>query len=197
MKILIVIFSIFISTQDSVDYYSFDGIKVSMTINEFMNICKNEKKPIIAAMRKDVNRICGNLFKVYEGPSFSSKVLYEVVPYFNKESINIEFAVNNSNACTVGQIYVFSNDFKTREGIVTGNTLGDLKSTYTLKEFVTEKACIANSGRIVEEEKVGIKVEETKLVFYLEQSKIPRSWRKNPTLDGLSNDLKIYMICIL
>jgi hypothetical protein len=43
---------------------------------------------------------------------------------------------------------------------------------------------------------VGIVVEEANLVFYPDQYKLPRSWRKNPTFDGLSDDLKIYMICI-
>jgi hypothetical protein len=192
MKTLILFLSIIYGTQTGTETYSFDGVKIGMTISELFSKLKKENKSATGA------GMCYQ-FDVNKNPDKSGgamKVIYQIAPYFNNESIDVEFAFKNSNACTVGRIYISSKDFKSREGIGVGNTVGDLKRKYTFKEFITDKACKDLRNNIIEEEKVGIVVEEANLVFYPDQYKLPRSWRKNPTFDGLSDDLKIYMICI-
>ena len=148
MKTLMTILSflLLISCVNKSD--AIDGVKIGMPINEFLEIKKDNrivKKEIISLEGDDYD-----IYNIYR----NNEILYAVEPQCEEE-------------CTVWRIWVYSKEFKTKEGVGIGNKLGDLKKKYTLKDVITGEGSVA------------ILVEEINLSFILDSLEIPDSWWTN------------------
>lgn len=139
-----------------------------MTINDFLKICKGN-----SVVKKEKIQLEGDSYDIYNVYR-NGKVAYAVEPDCEKE-------------CKVWRIWVYSVDFKTKEGIGIGNTLADVMKKYTIKELSTE-----GEGHI------SITTEEAeKISFFLDSSKLPPTWWSNPSLTTLNEDRKIDLIIVI
>lgn len=145
---------------------SIDGVKIGMPIAEFLKI-SNERDTV----KKEQIQQEGENYDIYNVYR-NNKIVYVVEPDCGTD-------------CNVWRIWIYGEDFKTKEDIGVGNTLADLKKTYTIKELSTE-----GEGR------VAIFVNEINISFILDPNKIAESWWANQTIAGLNDELVIEMIII-
>ena len=124
MKIFFVLVSILLFTNDIIKTDSIDGVKIGMSIQEFLKLKKENR-----IVKKEKISLEGDDYDIYNVYK-DKKILYGVEPQCEKE-------------CNVWRIWVYSKDFKTKENIGIGNKLGDLKKKYTISEFITGEGRVA------------------------------------------------------
>jgi hypothetical protein len=166
MKILTISLISFLYTAGLIESGSIDGIKIGMSINEFLNIRKEQY-----IVKKEKIQLEGDEYDIYNVYQNGKKV-YAIEPDCEKE-------------CKIWRIWVYGRDFKTKEGIGVGSTLSDLKGKYTIKELSIE----GEGG-------VAIFVKEIDVTFFLDSTKIPETWWTNQNISSLNDQLVIDMIII-
>ncbi|KMQ52764.1 hypothetical protein CHISP_0533 [Chitinispirillum alkaliphilum] len=167
MKLFVSLITALFLDLYTITSHSVDGIEISMPISCFISEVGSRRDIL-----QDTITLEGNdytIFKVYQ----NGTTLYSVEPECH------------DTVCTVWRIRVHDNRFKTRKGISTGSTLGDLLDTYTFRMLSTE----SDIG-------IAVFVNEIEVTFFLDSSGIPQDWWFNPDIENLCPERKIKMIMI-
>ena len=164
MKILTIISLLLLTDFGMIKNDSVDNVKIGMKISDFL-----QTKSKVYNVKEETISLEGDdypIFNVYE----NTELIYAVEPDEKGEK--------------VWRIWLYGQKFKTDLGIGVGNTLGELKSKYTISDMST-----AEGG-------VFIFVEEIEVGFELDVSKIPREWWNEIEFEKLKNNLPIRLIII-
>lgn len=164
MKILIIALNLFFIISNSITDKSVDGISIGMKVEEFLEVA-NKKHEV----KKETINLEGDDYPIYN--------VYE-----NEELIySIELGTEER---LVWRIWLYSEEYKTEYGIGVGNTLGELKSKYKVKDYS------------IGEGKIAVFVEEIDVSFMLDSRQIPREWWKDMSYETLSDNVVIDFIII-
>ena len=98
-------------------------------------------------------------------------------------SSKLEFAVEPDNG-KVWRIWVYGEKFKTEKDIGVGNSLGDIRSKYSI-DYIS-----------IVEGNVVVSVKEISVTFILENADIPKNWWKEEHFKELSNEVRISQIIV-
>ena len=162
MKDSILVISTLVYLCGVIENDCIDGIKIGMDISTFLN--KGDYNIIQESISLEGDEY--PIFNVYE----NSELLYAVEP---DESLN-----------KIWRIWVYGKKFKTELGIGVGDTVGDLKKKYTVKEVLTGEGNVA------------LLVNEIQVSFLIDVSQVSSEWWNKMKLEDLGNDIKIYLIII-
>ena len=164
MKASILIIPFLINLCGAIENDCVDGIKIGMNISTFLN--KNRGKYNVIQESISLEGDEYPIFNVYK----NSELIYAVEP--------------DENLNKIWRIWVYGKKFKTELGIGVGDTIGDLKNRYTIKEILTGDGNVA------------LLVKEIHVSFLIDVSQVSSEWWNIIDLEDLDNEIKIDSIII-